>query len=65
MNVTNPFLLYAPFVDKGYGIDPEGNGYGGVSTSQVGGTPVPRRAITVNVNSPTTRQLRFGVNMSF
>lgn len=65
MNITNPFLLYAPFVDKGYGIDPEGNGYGGVSTSQVGGTPVPGRAITVNVNNPTTRQMRFGVNMSF
>lgn len=64
-NVTNPFLLYAPFVDKGYGFDPEGNGYGGVSTSQLGGTPVPGRAITVNLNNPTTRQMRVGLNVSF
>lgn len=64
-NITNPFFLYAPFIKNNYGFDPEGNGYGGVSTSQLGGTPVPGRAITVNLNNPTTRQLRFGLNLSF
>lgn len=61
----NPFMLYAPFVKNGYGLDPEGNGYGGVSTSTLGGTPVPGRAITVNLNAPPTRQFQFGLNMKF
>jgi TonB-dependent starch-binding outer membrane protein SusC len=61
----NPFFIYAPFVKDGFGLDPEGNGYGGVSTSTLGGTPVPGRAITVNLNAPPTRQFQFGLNMSF
>jgi TonB-linked SusC/RagA family outer membrane protein len=61
----NPFMIYAPFVKNGYGLDPEGNGYGGVSTSTLGGTPVPGRAITVNLNAPPTRQFQFGLNVNF
>ena len=61
----NPFFIYAPFVKNGYGLDPEGNGYGGVSNSTLGGTPVPGRAITVNLNAPPTRQFQFGLNMNF
>lgn len=61
----NPFMIYAPFVKNGYGLDPEGNGYGGVSNSTLGGTPVPGRAITVNLNAPPTRQFQFGLNMNF
>ena len=61
----NPFILYSPFVKNGYGLDPEGNGYGGVSSSTLGGTPVPGRAITVNLNAPPTRQFQFGLNMNF
>ena len=61
----NPFMIYAPFVKNGYGLDPEGNGYGGVSGSTLGGTPVPGRAITVNLNAPPTRQFQFGLNMNF
>jgi hypothetical protein len=61
----NPFFIYAPFVKNGYGLDPEGNGYGGVSTSTLGGTPVPGRAITVNLNAPPTRQFQFGLNVNF
>jgi TonB-dependent starch-binding outer membrane protein SusC len=61
----NAFMLYAPLVRDGYGLDPEGNGYGGVSNSTLGGTPVPGRAITVNMNAPPTRQFQFGLNMNF
>ena len=61
----NPFIIYSPFVKNGYGLDPEGNGYGGVSNSTLGGTPVPGRAITVNLNAPPTRQFQFGLNMNF
>jgi hypothetical protein len=64
-SAQNPFILYSPFVKDGYGPDPEGNGYGGVSTSTVGGTPVPGRAITVNLYAPSTRQFNFGVNLKF
>jgi TonB-dependent starch-binding outer membrane protein SusC len=61
----NPFFIYAPFIRDGYGLDPEGNGYGGVSGSTLGGTPVPGRAITVNLNAPPTREFQFGVNVKF
>ena len=64
-SAQNPFILYSPFVKDGYGPDTEGNGYGGVSTSTVGGTPVPGRAITVNLTAPSTRQFNFGVNLKF
>jgi TonB-dependent starch-binding outer membrane protein SusC len=65
VSCQNPFMIYAPFVKKGYGLDPEGNGYGGVSNSTLGGTPVPGRAITVNLFAPPTRQFQFGLNMMF
>ena len=61
----NPFMLYAPLVRDGYGLDPEGNGYGGVSSSTLSGNPVPVRAITVNLTAPPTRQFQFGLNMKF
>lgn len=65
VTAQNPFILYSPFVRDGWGIDPEGNGYGGVSTSSVGGTPVPGRAITVNLAAPPTHQFNVGVNLKF
>jgi hypothetical protein len=65
VTAQNPFILYSPFVRDGWGIDPEGNGYGGVSTSSVGGTPVPGRAITVNLTAPPTHQFNVGVNLKF
>jgi TonB-linked SusC/RagA family outer membrane protein len=67
VNVLNPFVLYSPFVKDGYGPDPEGNGYGGaVSPTGTGSaTAVPNRAITVNANTPATRQFNMGVNLKF
>ena len=62
----NPFVIWAPFVDEGYGPDPEGNGYGGAVQAQ--GTPnagAIGRQITVNANTPATRQWLFGVNLNF
>jgi len=63
MNVTNPFIIYAPFVKDGFGPDPEGNGYGG-SVNPTGATDVaaPNRQISVNLNNPSTRQFLLGVN---
>ncbi len=65
--VQNPFILYSPFVSKGYGPDPEGNGYaGGVTSSVSNAAPtVPLRAVTVTLNVPPTRQFQFGLNLKF
>jgi TonB-linked SusC/RagA family outer membrane protein len=66
VNVTNPFIVYSPFVKKGYGPDPEGNGYGG-SVTPTGASDVasPTRQISVNLNNPSTRQYIFGLNLKF
>jgi TonB-linked SusC/RagA family outer membrane protein len=63
-NVTNPFIIYSPFVKNGYGPDPEGNGYGG-SVTPTGASDVstPNRQISVNLNNPSTRQFIFGLNL--
>jgi hypothetical protein len=61
------FILYSPFVKAGFGPDPEGNGYGGSVTSALvgGSTPTGSRQISVNANSPSTRQFSIGVNLKF
>lgn len=61
----NPFILWAPLVRDGLGIDPEGNGNGNAVGSTAGGTPVVGRAITVGMGVPPTRQYMFGVNVKF
>jgi TonB-linked SusC/RagA family outer membrane protein len=67
VNILNPLVLYSPFVKEGYGPDPEGNGYGGTVTSPLAGssTSIPGRAITVNANTPATRQINLGLNLKF
>jgi TonB-dependent starch-binding outer membrane protein SusC len=67
VNILNPLVLYSPFVKEGYGPDPEGNGYGGTVTSPLAGgsTSIQGRAITVNANTPSTRQINFGLNLKF
>ena len=71
VSAQNPFILWAPLVRDGLGIDPEGNGTGvngGANASvnsTVGGTPVQGRAITVSMNVPPTRQFIIGVNLKF
>lgn len=65
-SAQNPFILWAPLVRDGLGLDPEGNGNGNAVGSQGGGvTPVPGRAITVGMGVPPTRQIIFGVNVRF
>jgi hypothetical protein len=50
VSVTNPFILYSPFVRDGYGIDPEGTATSG-------------RSIIVDTDIPPSRQFIFGVNI--
>jgi TonB-dependent starch-binding outer membrane protein SusC len=66
VNVTNPFIIYSPFVKNGYGPDPEGNGYGGsVVPTGTGDVSTPNRQVSVNLNNPTNRQFIFGLNLKF
>jgi TonB-linked SusC/RagA family outer membrane protein len=66
VSAVNPFVLWAPFVQQGYGPDPEGNGYGGgvnsYGTSYAG---TVGRQVTVNANNPSTRQFMVGLNLKF
>lgn len=67
VSAQNPFILWAPLVRDGLGIDPEGN-FTGANNSviSIGSTaPVKTRAITVNMTVPPTRQFVFGVNLKF
>lgn len=65
LSAQNPFILWAPLVRDGLGIDPEGNGNGNAVGSTAGGTPVVARAITVGMGVPPTRQYMIGVNVKF
>ena len=62
-------MLYAPFVDQGYGPDPEGNGYGGAilptGVATGAGQSTPTRQISVNANNPSTKQFLVGLNLKF
>lgn len=67
VNITNPFIIYSPFVKAGFGPDPEGNAYN-TSSLNANGTsdlPAPTRQISVDLNNPSTRQFTFGVNLKF
>ncbi len=66
VNVTNPFIIYSPFVRDGFGPDPEGNGYGGaVGTAGTSDVGTPTRQISVNANNPSFRQFLVGLNVKF
>ncbi|HEX5171304.1 MAG TPA: TonB-dependent receptor [Cyclobacteriaceae bacterium] len=68
VSAVNPFVIYSPFVDKGFGPDPEGNGYGGAISSPDAGVSTSGAQgaqITVNANIPSTRQFLVGVNLKF
>ncbi|MGZ8556704.1 MAG: SusC/RagA family TonB-linked outer membrane protein [Chitinophagaceae bacterium] len=66
-SVTNPFIVHAPIVRDGFAIDPEGTGTGGVTLAAQGGStanpPAPSRAIVLGINTPSTREFTFGINL--
>lgn len=63
INATNPFIIWAPLVRDGLGIDPEGNS--NATTGTVIGDGVPTRQISVNLNNPPVRQITGGINLKF
>jgi TonB-linked SusC/RagA family outer membrane protein len=67
VNMTNPFIIYSPFVESGFGPDPEGNAYNTSSLGPTGASDLgaPTRQISVDLNNPSTRQVTFGINLKF
>jgi len=67
VSAQNPFILWAPLVRDGLGLDPEGNGVGNAINTQGGGATAVtnNRAITVGMGVPPTRQIIFGINLKF
>jgi TonB-linked SusC/RagA family outer membrane protein len=67
VNVTNPFILYSPFVKAGFGPDPEGNAYNSNPVTATGASDAgaPTRQIAVDLNNPSTRQFTVGLNIKF
>jgi hypothetical protein len=63
LQAQNPFIVYSPLVRDGYGIDPEGTGFGNALASQGGGTTAPGRAITIGIQTPPTRSWILGINL--
>ena len=64
--VNNPFIIYAPLVQKGLAFDPESNGYGGQDSGASGfsGNALGR-ALTIGEYIPQTRVWSIGINASF
>ncbi|MFY7889981.1 MAG: SusC/RagA family TonB-linked outer membrane protein, partial [Spirosomataceae bacterium] len=64
VTATNPFILFAPYLDKG-GIDPEPSGQG--SSGLVGGGPgnISSRNLNIRLATPSTKGIIFGANISF
>lgn len=66
VSAVNPFVIWAPFVQQGYGPDPEGNGYGGgINSTGSNQVAAVGRQVTVNANNPATRQFMVGLNLKF
>ncbi|MBO9657843.1 MAG: TonB-dependent receptor [Chitinophagaceae bacterium] len=68
VSAQNPFILWAPLVKDGLGIDPEGNGTnsnGAALSAQGGQRAVPASAVLVGMGVPSTRQFIFGANIRF
>ena len=66
VSAINTFVIWAPFVQQGYGPDPEGNGYGGsVNATGTNNPGAAGRQVSVNANNPATRQFMVGLNLKF
>jgi TonB-linked SusC/RagA family outer membrane protein len=60
--VQNPFVIYSPY-HKETGMDPETNSYGDENAAVT--TVYQRRLLTLGTNSPATRTVLIGLNLTF
>ncbi len=61
--LQNPLTLFSEYMNKVGGIDPEATGKGNQGSGYSG--PIQSRQLTVGLNTPSTRNYLFGVNISF
>jgi TonB-linked SusC/RagA family outer membrane protein len=59
--VQNPFVLFSPYHDES-GMDPETNSYGDENQAV---SSYKKRLLIIGVNTPSTRNYLFGVNLTF
>lgn len=68
VKVQNPFLLYAPYVTKWNGVDPEPTGQGTtgiVSTGAGFRTNGQNQNLVISAATPPVRSFIFGINVTF
>ena len=58
----NPFVIYAPYMRKAGGVDPEATGTGNQGIQNPGN--LSTRALTIGLNTPPTRSVNFGLNLT-
>jgi TonB-dependent starch-binding outer membrane protein SusC len=66
--VQNPFLLYAPYVTRWNGVDPEPTGQGStgiVSTGAGFRTGGQNQNLVISASTPPVRSFIFGINVTF
>ncbi len=66
--VQNPFLLYAPYVTKWNGVDPEPTGQGqtGIVSAGTGfRTQGQNQNLVISTSTPPVRSFIFGINVTF
>ena len=61
--VQNPFVLYSPYMRNAGGVDPEATGTGNQGVQNPGN--LSGRALTVGLNTPPTRSINIGFNVTF
>lgn len=62
VSVQNPFVLYSPYMRKAGGVDPEATGTGNQGIQNPGN--LSNRALTIGLNTPPTRSINFGLNLT-
>jgi TonB-linked SusC/RagA family outer membrane protein len=68
VTAQNPFLIYAPYVRKHNGVDPEPTGQGNtgaVATAESFRFNGPNPALIISASTPPTRSFIVGLNLSF
>ncbi len=61
--VQNPFVLYSPYMRDAGGVDPEATGTGNQGIQNPGN--LSGRALTIGLNTPPTRSVNIGFNVTF
>lgn len=60
--IQNPFVIYSPYMRIAGGVDPEATGFGNQGIQNPGN--LSGRALTIGLNTPPTRSINFGLNLT-